>query len=287
MKRGFAMVVFFVITISVYGQVITLDESIKGAAQRIENNLNEGSQIIVYQFKSFNTLLSDFVLKELFDELVNSQKFTVLDRTSEEVVNAELDFQFNRSVGMISDESLAELTERIGAKAIITGSLDDTGNEYRFRIKVIGTETMAAIVSYTSAVVKNDKRIKPFLPVSTGQKIGTGTLNILLGLGSYIEGDIFGGLTITGGHAIAAGLFIIEAAALDRDSPAVGVPATIGMVTAGLAITYGFIRPFIHNRNPQMVAVVDNIHLNIMPAAGNGFETPNKSGVQLTYLLQF
>ena len=122
--------------------------------------------------------MSNYILNELFDQLVNSQKFIVLDRTAQEVVNAELDFQFNRSAGMISDESLASLTRRIGAEAIITGSLDDTGNGYRFRIRVIGTETMVAIVSYTTTVSKNDNRIKPFLPVTTGQKIGTGTLNI-------------------------------------------------------------------------------------------------------------
>jgi hypothetical protein len=37
----------------------------------------------------------------------------VLDRTAQEVINAELDFQFNQSAGMISDDSLASLIKRI------------------------------------------------------------------------------------------------------------------------------------------------------------------------------
>jgi hypothetical protein len=36
----------------------------------------------------------------------------------------------------------------------------------------------------------------------------------LLGLGSYLEGDIAGGITLTAGYALAARLFVIEAKAL-------------------------------------------------------------------------
>ncbi|MCL1837307.1 MAG: hypothetical protein FWG46_07160, partial [Treponema sp.] len=63
-----------------------------------------------------------------------------------------------------SDESLASLTKRIGAQAIVTGSLDYAGNEYRFRMRVIGTETTAAIVSHTETVHKNDRRITALQP---------------------------------------------------------------------------------------------------------------------------
>ena len=271
MKKVFIVIIFCLTALSVYGQALSLDESIKGSVQRVYNGLEERSKIIVYQFQSHNAGLSNYVLNELFDGLVNSQKFTVLDRTAQEVANAELDFQFSTSAGMISDESLASLTRRIGAQAIVTGSLDDIGGEYRFRIRVIGTETMAAVVSYTSTVPKNDKRITAFRGPRTktaGEKIGTGALNLLLGLGSYLEGDISGGLTLSAGYALAAGLFVIEAAALDWDSPAVGVPATIGVSVAGLTIVYGFARPFIYNRSQQLAAIMDNTQIKIVQAPG-------------------
>ena len=287
MKKFIAMIVFSVIALSVYGQVVTLDESIKGAAQRIQDSLNENSKIIVYQFQSNSNRLSNYVLNELFDELVNSQKFIVLDRTAQEVVNAELDFQFNTSAGMISDESLSSLTRRIGAEAIITGSLDEAGNEYRFRIRVIGTETMAAIVSYATTVSKNDQRIRAFTsrPPTTGEKIGTGALNILFGLGSYLEGDIAGGITLTAGYAVAAGLFVIEATVLDWDNPAVGVPATIGVSLAGATFVYGFVRPFIYNRSPQIVAIMDNTRTGIVLTSDT--YRGNRFGFQLSHTIKF
>jgi hypothetical protein len=289
MKKSFFAVVLLFAALSVYGQSreVTLDDAIQNAAQQIQNDLSKGSTIIVYQFQSDNPRISDYILKELFDKLVNSRRLFVLDRGAQEVVNAELDFQFNKSAGMISDESLASLTKRIGAEAIITGSLDDTGNDYRFRVRVIGTETVAAIVSYTVSVGKNDKRIAGFSnrQPDTAEKIGTGALNILFGLGSYLERDITGGITITAGYAVAAGLFVVEAAALDWDSPAVGVPATAGVVVAGLTLAYGFARPFIYNRSPHIAAVMDNAKTNIIltsDAAGN-----RNVGFQISYSIKF
>jgi len=278
-KRRFTAIVLFLAALSwgwnpLYGQSkdLPLDEAIQNSARQIQDGLNKGSTIIVYQFQSHNSRLSDYVLKELFDKLVNSHKFIVLDRSAQEVVNAELDFQFKKSAGMISDESLASLTKRIGAEAIITGSLDDTGNDYRFRIRVIGTETIAAVISYTVSINKNDKRIAGFSKhrSGVGEKIGTGALNIVLGLGSYLEGDTVGGITITAGYAVAAGLFAAEALALDWDSPAVGVPATAGVVVAGLAIVYGFARPFIYNYSPQAAAIMDNTQFKIAQTSDTG-----------------
>jgi hypothetical protein len=251
MKRIITALVLYSITLSVYGQnIVSLDEAITNSVLQIQDGLDRGSTIVVYQFQSHNSNLSDYVLKELFDKLVNSRRFIVLDRSDQEVIDAELDFQFNQSAGMISDDSLAGLTKRIGAEAIVTGSLDDAANEYRFRIKVLGTETIAVVVSYAVSVDKNDKKISAFTfrEPGTAEKLGTGALNILFGLGSYLEGDKIGGITITSGYVLAVGLFVIEATALDWDSPAVGAAGTAGFIATGLTMAYGFVRPFIYHR---------------------------------------
>jgi hypothetical protein len=187
---------------------------------------------------------------------------------------------------MISDDSLASLTKRIGAQAILTGSLDDAVNEYRFRVRVIGTETTAAIVSFTANVDRDDKQVAAFLGrKSTSQKLMTGALNIALGLGSYLEGDIIGGGTITAGWALGIGLIVIDAVALDWDSPAVGVPATIGVAVAGLSIAYGFARPFIYNRAPSVAAVLDNAKAGFVMLSD---KTGNcGAGFQATYTIKF
>jgi hypothetical protein len=287
LKKVSATVAVLFIALSVYGQsgdVVSLDEAIENSALRIREKLDNGAKIVVYRFQSHNDGLSKYVFHELFDRLVNTDKFTVLDRTAQEVINAEIGFQFVESAGMISDESLASLTRRIGAEAIVTGSLDEAGNEYRFRIKVIGTETTAAVTSYAAGVSKNDTRITGFVPPKpppgAGQKTGTGALNVLFGLGSYLERDIAGGVTLTAGYALAIGLIVTDAAALDWDSPGVGVPSTIGVVTAGLTFAYGFARPFIFNRSPKAAAVLDNTRSGVT-------YTGNRAGFQITYTIRF
>ena len=291
MKRKLITLIFFLIALSVYGQsrgAVSLDEAIQNSAFQIQDGLNRGATIVVYQFQSQDARISDYILKELFNLLVNSRNFVVLDRTAQEVINAELDFQFNQSAGMISDDSLASLTRRIGAEAIITGSLDDAGNEYRFRMRVIGTETTAAIVSYAASVGKNDRRLTAFSSrqPGAGHKIGTGAVNILLGLGSYIEGDIGGGLTLTAGYAVAAGLFVVEAMVLDWDSPMVGVPATAGVAVAGLTFVYGFVRPFIYNRSPKIAAVIDTAQPRVV-LTSDKYTGNSNFGFQISYAFKF
>jgi hypothetical protein len=248
-RRVFAAVLLFA-ALFVYGQSteVSLDEAVQNAARHVQEDLDKGSAVIVYQFQSHNPRLSDYVLKELFDKLVNSKLFTVLDRSAQEVVDAELYYQFNKSAGMISDDRLASLTKRIGAKAIITGSLDDTGNDYRFRIRVIGTETTAAIVSYTASVPKDDKRIAGFIirPSDTSEKIGTGALNILLGLGSYLQGDITGGAIVTGGYVASIALIAWELA-LSRNDAGAGYLGPVGIGFGAASLVFGFIKPLIFN----------------------------------------
>jgi hypothetical protein len=291
MKRTFIALVFFLLALSVHGQsrgAVSLDEAIQNSALQIQDDLKRGATIVVYQFQSHNARIADYILKELFNLLVNSRNFIVLDRTAQEVIDAELDFQFNQSAGMISDDSLASLTKRIGAEAIITGSLDDTGNGYRFRIRVIGTETTVALVSYAASVGKNDRRIAAFSSrqPTVGHKIGTGAVNILFGLGSYLEGDIAGGLTLTAGYAVTAGLFVVEALALNWDSPMVGVPATAGVVALGLTFVYGFIRPFLYNRSPNIAAIIDNTQPK-MVLTSDKYTGNSNFGFQMSYTLKF
>jgi len=99
MKRMFFTVVFLLAALSVFGQSNngTLDGAIQNAARQIQDGLPKGSTIVVYQFQSHNPRLSDYVLKELFDKLVNSRKLFVLDRGAQEVIDAEIEFSSRKA----------------------------------------------------------------------------------------------------------------------------------------------------------------------------------------------
>jgi len=288
------MIVLFFVALSVYGQSnrpIPLDRAIEEAAKDMDARITAKAKIALINFNSPSILFSDYVLDELTANLVNSGHLIVVDRKEIDLIRGELNFQYS---GDVDDNSMQELGRMLGAQSIASGSLTDIGGVYRIVIRVLNVQTAAVEVQYRTNIV-NDSKVKALLgetlkpskkPATTGQKIGAGTLNILLGLGSYIEGDVIGGITLTAGYAVAAGLMVIEAVALDWDSPAVGVPATIGFGAAGVTLVYGFVRPFVYNRSPQLAAVMDNTHPGIVLTADKSGGNHN-AGFQLTYNIKF
>jgi hypothetical protein len=201
-----------------------------------------------------------------------------------------LDFQYS---GDVDDNSMQELGRMLGAQFIVSGSLTDIGGVYRIVIRVLNVETTAVEVQYRTNIV-NDSKVKaliegtakpPKKPATTAAKIGTGALNVIFGLGSYLEGDIAGGITLSAGYVLSAGLIVIEVTALDWDSPMVGVPITAGISLAGLTLAYGFVRPFIYNRSPQAANILDNTQTGMVM-------TPDRTGnkalaVRLSYSIKF
>ena len=268
---------------AVFGQeAVTLDGAINDSMGYFVERLEPGTKVAVVNF-SASPAVSNYVIEEMTVFLISGGNLTVVDRSELELLRDEMKFQLS---GEVSDESALSIAKKLGAQTVISGSLSPFGNMWRMRVRALEVET-AKIQGIRTYTIKQDTLLSSLIPKTTGEKVGTGALNIVFGLGSYLEGDVAGGLTLTAGYAAAAGLFVIEAAALDWDSPAAGVPATIGVAALGLTIAYGFVRPFIYNRNPQMIAALDSIHVNIVPAAANGFETPGRHGLSLAYSLQF
>jgi TolB-like protein len=292
MKKAFIGVCLFgLVTIIVSGQegTVTLDKGIKGSMLYLVERLDPDTKVAVLNF-SADPAVSNYVIEELTANLVNGGNFIVVDRSELELLQREMNFQLS---GEVSDESAQSIGKRLGAQTIISGSLSPLGNRWRMRIKALEVET-SKIQGIQVSTIKRDAVLSSLLqpkvpkgPKTTGEKIGTGAVNIILGLGSYLEGDITGGLTLTAGYAVATGLFVIEATALGWDNPAVGVPATIGITVAGATIVYGFVRPFIYNRNRQVVALLNNIHFDIVPVSTNASKSIQELGFRFAYIFKF
>jgi hypothetical protein len=110
--------------------------------------------------------------------------------------------------------------------------------------------------------------------------LGYGVLNLALGLGSFVQKDWGGGLTLLAGYGAAAGLIIWELS-LDYDDDLAGIPGALGLGVAGLTALYGFVRPFMYQRSRVLVGVVDGIHLALVT------ENRNRAAVQLSYTIRF
>jgi len=120
---------------------VSLSTAIRMAAAQMETRLNAGTKIALINFTSPSQAFSDYVLDELSAVLVNNGQLVIVDRANLDKIRQELGFN---SSGEVSDKSMQEIGQILGAQAIVTGSLTSIGNLRRVMFKTIITETAAS-----------------------------------------------------------------------------------------------------------------------------------------------
>jgi TolB-like protein len=156
--------------------ILSLDETITQAAKAIEARLPARAKLAILNFSSSSEAFSDYVIEELTGVLVMNNKAMVIERRSLDLIRTEMNLQLS---GNVSDDSAQAIGKQLGAQVIVSGSLTNMGDAYRFRIKVINVET-ARIENQVSYNMGNDQRVKFLLegnpqstpPVATGTSSG-------------------------------------------------------------------------------------------------------------------
>ena len=143
---------------------ITLDAAIKEASKEISTTLPAGTKMALLNFSSDSDTFSDYVIEEMSIALVRSKKLVIVDRKEIELIRKEMNFQMS---GDVSDESAQQIGAMLGAQSIVSGSMVNVGDSYRFRTKVINVVS-AAIQTSSSINVKSDTQVKYLL--SQGKK---------------------------------------------------------------------------------------------------------------------
>ena len=157
----------------------TLDKAINDAMDYFIGRLEPGTKVAVLNFSAYPTV-SKYAIEELETFLVNDGNLTFVDRSELELLRAEMQFQLS---GEVSDESAQALGKKLGAQTIISGSLSPLGTLWRMRIRALEVET-AKVQGVKTYTIRKDKKLSVLLPKTTGEKVGTGALTIMLGLGS-------------------------------------------------------------------------------------------------------
>ena len=280
------MIVFGIILLSgsfLYSQtIVSLDEAISNGAMEIAERLLPGTKVVVLNFQSPSQRLSDYVLDGMMMELLKSGKLTVVDRENLELIRQEMKFQLS---GEVSDESAQTIGKILGAQSIISGRIEDLGTNYRVVFRTIAVET-AALQVLSSKNARKDTQTATLMGAESNiskniNAFGYGAMNMALGLGSYLQGDITGGIMITSIYAVSIGLIIWEVKGLKYEDTLAGVPGTIGLSLAGVNLAFGFIKPFLHTKNPKAAFIMDGINLKLVSNEQQG------NALQLSYTHKF
>ena len=102
----------------------------------------------------------------------------------------------------------------------------------------------------------------PSMPGKNNSGIGYGFMNLALGLGSYLQGDIAGGAITTVGFAAALGLVAWEFNGRGSDDGAIALISGIGVGAA--TVIFGFVKPILYSRNHQLASVMDKVNISLV-----------------------
>jgi hypothetical protein len=79
-----------------------------------------------------------------------------------------------------------------------------------------------------------------------GKPLSYSFMNMAFGLGAYLQGDIPGGVTVSGGHVAAIALIAWELNLTRADAMA-GVVGPVGIGLGAASLVFGFVKPFLFN----------------------------------------
>lgn len=256
-----------------------LNDGIAGIAKGIAAKVPADTKVIVVDIKSDTPDAGAYVAEELTYQLLQTERLVVVDRDSLDQIRREQAFQ---NSGDVSDDSAQRLGAMLGAETIITGSFDLVADRYRLSVKAVKVETAQIQYLATRSITADAETAGLFgqktgaakVAESTGKAVRavadfTGRLicsviNPAAGIGSFIQGDTGGGMTVLFWEGVGAGSLIMAGNTTDPDEEMLWT--AVGALSLGGGVIYAIVRPWSYNRHPYVAAVLDNVHI-AMPAA--------------------
>jgi hypothetical protein len=96
-----------------------------------------------------------------------------------------------------------------------------------------------------------------------GKPISYGFMNLAFGLGSYLQGDIPGGVIVTGGYAASIALIVWELN-LTRVDAMAGYVGPVGVAAGVGTLVFGFVKPLVFNRNSRLASASGDFDITLV-----------------------
>ena len=112
------------------------------------------------------------ITDKIAEELVNSRKYSVLDRANVEQVLREREFQVS---GMVADADIKEAGKYLGAEFVVVARVSLVDGTYFISARMINVET-GAVVSQVSDQAEGRASVLIQIAANVGRKLATGTI---------------------------------------------------------------------------------------------------------------
>ena len=145
---------FCTVVLAIFAQnVISLDKAIKEVSEYLIDIIPENSSVAVTNFGAPSVVISNYIIDDITKYIVNSRKFSVVDRQYLENAHKELDFNMS---GEVSDETAQKIGRFVAAQIVLFGTIEPVGNMYRMQMRVISVETARIIGIETKNIQSRD-----------------------------------------------------------------------------------------------------------------------------------
>jgi TolB-like protein len=115
-----------------------INEAVGRAGQTLIIALPIRSIVAVLNITARDMDMSVFIAEDIEYQLINSRKFTIVERNNLDLILAEQRFQMS---GEVSDESAVSIGKMLGANIILTGTVTEVDTTRRLTIRAINVET--------------------------------------------------------------------------------------------------------------------------------------------------
>jgi TolB-like protein len=112
-------------------EALPFNDALKDVLRYLTDRVSAGSTVAVLSFQSGYPNLSEYVIDDIIAGLVDTDRYTVVDRRSLEILAQEMAFQLS---GEVSDETALAIGKRLGAQTVISGAVTYLGEFYRLRV---------------------------------------------------------------------------------------------------------------------------------------------------------
>jgi TolB-like protein len=148
-------------------ETFSLDDAIHTTAVEIKDALDQDVKVALLNFTAPTNRFSNYVIEELSVDLVRGKKLLIVERKELDLIRKEQNFQLS---GEVSDESAQAIGKLLGAQAVMSGELVSMGGTYRFRVKIINTESGGIEVAYSVAISAQDQQLAYLLSNADAEK---------------------------------------------------------------------------------------------------------------------
>jgi len=115
-----------------------LDMAIRDASDYLNDNIPEGSMIVILNVQSDSAALSEYIIDELIANAVRDKLLKVVDRQQLDLIRSEQNFQLS---GEVDDNLALSIGKIFGAQTIVSGRVRQLDDRFRMTIRALAVQT--------------------------------------------------------------------------------------------------------------------------------------------------